>query len=188
MVIPWHFPRFRVFPALGNVEPIFSYPTRPLSYSCKMKTLRQVCMLFAGVGFILSLGIHLSALLGRVPSSGGWIILTFMGGMVVWISAALASGTRGEGRMGTIPISAIVEKRPAWLKTTTYFCFWYAILLLIGPALRPSSFIRLGRVLESASALVAMLSGWSLPFFAGAFSMVWGKVPSRDSRHESTPG
>jgi hypothetical protein len=151
-----------------------------------MKNLRHVCLILAGAGFIVSLGIHVCALVGRAPSSGEWLVFTFVGSMVVWVAAAVASGTRG-GRMGAIPMSAIVEMRPSWLRATTYVCFVYAVLFFAWGAIRPSSFMRLGSVDDDLSGLFAMFSCFSMSFFVGAFSMAWGNVSSRDSQHESTP-
>src|SRR5688572_15151339 len=58
------------------------------------RTVKAICYPFAGlaaIGLVLSLAIHLLALTGRIPLSGGYWFLMHVGVFVVMIPAVLVS-------------------------------------------------------------------------------------------------
>ncbi len=140
-----------------------------------MKLIRTLFLTLALVGFLCSLVIHLSALWGRTPSSEGWLIAPFLGALLSWIAAAYLSGAKA-GRMAGIPLSEVVKDCPAWLKRTDYFFSAYAVLIVLGLALRTSGVFHWKQVELPVSAGFLFDSALCMMFYAGSFSMLFGKL------------
>lgn len=151
----------------------------------EMKTLRQICLVLAAVGFISSLMIHLFALWGRAPQSDVWIAVFFGGAFVLWISGALLTGTKG-GHMGAISIEKIVSDCPNWLKKADYFLFSYAVLVFLWGVLRSLGVIHLREVRQPSPETFGIFSGWLMAFYAGGYSMLFGRLFGGDHRRPST--
>ena len=131
--------------------------------------------MLALVGFLFSLIIHLLGLWGRAPSSEYWFVVPFLGALVSWISAAYLSGAKA-GRMGLIPIGEVVKDCPTWLKRTNYFFFAYTGLIFLWVALRAPGIFHWRKVELSATAGFVVFSTFSMMFYAGSFSMLFGKL------------
>ena len=91
-----------------------------------------------------------------------------------WISAAYLSGAKA-GRMG-IPVSEVVKDCPAWLKRTDYFFSAYLGLVLLWLALRFPEVFHGRKVELPATAGFVIFSAFSMMFYVGAFSMLFGKL------------
>jgi hypothetical protein len=151
-----------------------------------MKTLRQIWMLMAAVGFIFSLMIHVFALSGRAPQSDVWIALLFGGTFVLWIPGALLSGMKG-GHMGAIPVGEIVRGCPKWLKKADYFLFSYAVLIFLWGILRHFGILHLREGRQPSPETFGIFSGWCMAFYAGVFSMLFGKLSDENQLPITTP-
>jgi hypothetical protein len=158
-----------------------------------MKTTRTFFLILAAAGFLFSLIIHCLALWGRIPSSESWDVVPFLGAIVSFVSAANLSGAR-PARMGLIPQSEIVKGCPTWLKRTDYFFFAYVVLVLLWFVLRTPGILHGRKVDLPARDGFVIFSASSMTFYAGSFSMLFGKLfggnrqdtlPS-DSTHEAT--
>jgi hypothetical protein len=144
-------------------------------------------MVLAAAGFIFSLGFHVFALCGRAPQSQVWIAVLFGGAMASWLLAAFVSGAGAEaGRMAAIPIDEILSDCPNWLKKSVHYLFVYLLLIFLWCVFR-----FMGEVPLSSRKAFAIFSGWSMPFYAGAYGMLfeslrWGPpVPFKIPRQQS---
>jgi hypothetical protein len=140
-----------------------------------MKTARTIFLMLALVGFIFSLIIHLLALWGRAPSSEYWFVVPFLGAFVSWISAAYLSSA-GTSRMARILVSEVVKDCPTWLKRTNYFFFAYTGLIFLCVALRAPGLFHWRKVEMPAVAGFVFFSAFSMLFYLGSFSMLFGKL------------
>jgi hypothetical protein len=131
--------------------------------------------MLALAGFLCSLVIHLSALWGRTPTSEGWLIVPFLGAFLSWIAAAYLSGAKA-GRMAAIPFSEVVKDCPTWLKRTDYFFSAYAVLIVLGCALRSSGGFHWKQVELPVSAGFLFVSALCMMFYTGSFCMLFGKL------------
>jgi len=152
-----------------------------------MKAARTFFLMLALVGFLFSLIVHLLALLGRAPSSGYWFVMPFLGAFVSWISSAHLSGAKA-GRMASIPFSEVVKDCPAWLKRTNYFFDAYVVLIFLGLALRTSGVFHWKQVELPVGAGFLFLSAVCMTFYAGSFSMLFGKLFGRPTGERRQTG
>lgn len=141
----------------------------------RMKAARTFFLMLALVGFIFSLSIHLLALLGRAPSSEYWFVVPFLGAFVSWISAAYLSRAKA-GRMASIPVSEVVKDCPTWLKRTNYFFFAYTGLIFLWVGLRAPGLFHWGKVELPTRTGFVIFSAFSMTFYVGSFSMLFGKL------------
>jgi len=140
-----------------------------------MKLIRTLFLILALAGFLFSLVIHLSTLWGRAPSSEGWLVAPFLGALLSWIAAAYLSGAKA-GRMAGIPFSEVVKDCPTWLKRTDYFFSAYAFLIFLALALRTLGVFHWKRVEFPLPAGFLFFSAFCMMFYAGSFSMLFGKL------------
>ena len=148
-----------------------------------MKAARTFFLMLSLVGFLFSLIVHLLALWGRASSSEYWFVVPFLGAFMSWISAVYLSGAKA-GRMALIPASEVVKDCPAWLKRTDYFFSAYLGLVLLWLALRFPEVFHWRKVELPATAGFVIFSAFSMMFYVGAFSMLFGKLfgPTRMPR------
>ena len=151
----------------------------------RMKAASTFFLMLALVGFLFSLIVHLLALWGRAPSSEYWFVVPFLGALMSWISAAYLSGAKA-GRMAAVLVSEVVKDCPAWLKRTNYFFFAYAGLIFLWVALRAPGLFHWRRVELSTLTGFIVFSAFSMMFYVGSFSMLFGKLFG-ESRLRPTP-
>lgn len=135
-----------------------------------MELVRKSFLTLSLAGFLSSLIIHLLALWGRSPSSESWLVTLFLGALLSWVAAAYLSGAKA-GRMAAIPFSEVVKDCPTWLKRTDYFFSAYAALIFLGVALGTAGIFKL----PLATGFL-FLSAVCMIFYAGSFSMLFGKL------------
>jgi len=90
-------------------------------------------MALAGLGFLLSLAIHVIALVGRVPPGGEAVMAMHFGVFVVWLPAMLVSmrlnqGQPRRGWRGWNTWRNMLAGCPTWMKYGAYGLFAYAFL------------------------------------------------------------
>jgi hypothetical protein len=148
-----------------------------------MKRARTFFLMLAVVGFLFSLTIHLLALSGRAPSSETWYGVPLLGALVAFVSAAYLSGAKAAWR--GMPIAEIVKNCPTWLKRTEYFFSAYFGLSFLWVALRTPGIFHWRKVELPTMTGFVILSAFSMSFYVGAFSMLFGKLFGED-RTETT--
>ncbi len=139
-----------------------------------MKTARTSFLILAVVGFLFSLIIHLLALWHRTPSSESWYMVPFLGALVTFVSAAYLSGAKAVWR--GMPIGEIVKNCPTWLKRTEYFFSGYLGLIFLWEALRVPGIFHWRKVELPPVAGFVIFSAFSMTFYMGSFSMLFGKL------------
>jgi hypothetical protein len=139
-----------------------------------MKRARTFFLMLAVVGFLFSLIIHLSALLGRAPSSESWYVVPFLGAFVAFVSAAHLSGAKAGWR--GMPVGEIVKNCPTWLKRTDYFFSGYLGLILLWDALRVPGIFHWRKVELPPVAAFQDFSAFAMSFYVSSFSMLFGKL------------
>lgn len=149
-----------------------------------MKIIRILLLILSLVGFICSLVVHLLALWSRTPSEG-WLIAPFLGALFSWISAAYLSGAKAA-RMARIPFSEVVKDCPAWLKRTDYFFDAYVVLIFCWVAIRTSGVFQWKQVELPPGAGFLFLSAVCMTFYAGSFSMLFGKLYGATTRRANS--
>ena len=152
-----------------------------------MKTARTFFLMLALLGFLFSLIIHFLALRGRAPSSEYLFAVPFLGALVSWISAAYLTGAKA-GRMGIIPLKEVVKDCPTWLRRTNYFFSVYAGLIFLSVALRAPGILHWRKVKLLVVTAFVVFSAFSMMFYVGSFSMLFGKLFGEDRRGVLTPG
>jgi len=96
-----------------------------------MKTILTPFMYLAGIGLVLSVIVHISALLGITPPLGevSWVL--HVGIFIVWLPAVIVANRLVKDFKQKDFWKAALRACPKWMKNLTYFFFGYAILNFI---------------------------------------------------------
>lgn len=92
------------------------------------KPILWACVRLSAVGLVLSLWVHLGAVLGRrvAPDAFFWIL--HMGIFVVWIPAVLVARKRVGNRSGKDYWKLALQGAPEWMRYMVYGFFGYALV------------------------------------------------------------
>src|SRR5256885_2184055 len=153
----------------------------------RMKTARTFFLMLALLRFLFSLIIHFLALRGRAPSSEYWFAVPFLGALVLWISAAYLTGAKA-GRMGLIPLKEVVKECPTWLRRTDYFFSAYTGLIFLWVVLGAPGILHWRKAELPVVTAFVVFSAFSMMFYVGSFSMLYGKLFGENRRGVLTPG
>jgi len=96
-----------------------------------MKAILTPFMYLTGIGLVLSLIVHISALLGRHSPFGEVAWGLHVGIFIVWIPAVISANTLVKEFKQKDFWKAALRACPKWMKNLTYFFFGYAILNFI---------------------------------------------------------
>jgi hypothetical protein len=88
--------------------------------------------------------------------------------------------------MARIPFSEVVKDCPAWLKRTDYFLDAYTVVIFLGIALRTSGVFHWKQVELPVGAGFLFLSAVCMTFYAGSFSMLFGKLFGATTRRANS--
>ncbi len=137
-------------------------------------------LLLAGVGFLLSVGAHLFALLGWAIPGGKLVGTLHIGIFVVWFPAVLVmSRTTRHAKQKDIWKVALAGC-PIWMRRAVYFVGGYAVLNFILFLLINSGSIMHSKT-SSADDLasvpfIRMFSGHWMAFYGAAFSILYSTI------------
>lgn len=138
-----------------------------------MKSLAYPFMILSGIGLLLSLIIHLSALLGMQPYFPSIVMSLHIGVFIVWLPAVLAVYPLSKEYKRKDLWKAALRGCPGWMKKTTYGFFGYAIInfVLFIAVTKGADSGQLGDSIPAS--VVRGFSGHWMAFYSGALAILY---------------
>lgn len=128
-------------------------------------------MLLAGLGFILSLLVHLASLAGVSLPFGRAVFLLHLGLFVVWIPTVFAASRISKGAPRRDVWKVALSGCPRWLRVSIPAVFIYALInFVIFAATNVSS---KGKRNDTDPSVVRGFSGHWLVFYSAAFAVMY---------------
>jgi hypothetical protein len=160
----------------GSLLLLKAFPQTPF-----VKTVSTLLLVFAGLGFGLSLLVHLTSIAGLRPAIGDSVFVLHAGIFVVGLPTVLAITriSRELGRRGAWEV--LLTGCPLWLKLGVLMTVGYAIVNFMAFAATQGRSPR--AVTESATpAVVRAFSGHWLAFYSAAFAALYSLRGYRNVR------
>jgi hypothetical protein len=128
-------------------------------------------MVLAGIGFSISLAVHLLALSGHLPPGGEAVFALHIGVFVVWLPAVLVSIRLRQGSRSRFSWSQTLSGCPAWMRYAGMALFGYAFLnFFLAMGQQPPSRIH---AKELSPEILRAFSGHWMLFYGMAFCILF---------------
>jgi len=141
-----------------------------------MNTFAGSFLLFAGLGFLLSLTAHVLALLGKPCPGGGLVWLLHLGVFAVWVPTLILSRRKLRDVSPKRQMEAILADCPAWMRWTIRIIFVYAIVNFLLFMATTSGTPKTKPRGTAPPAVIRGFSGHWMVFYGAAFVTLYSRV------------
>jgi hypothetical protein len=137
----------------------------------------------SAIGLVVSLWVHIGALMGRTVSSAFWVL--HVGIFVVWFPSVLVAQRRVDNTSRKDFWTVVLKGAPDWMRYMVYVSFAYAFVnFMFFMAQTPSG----GRHTAPSAADWRGFSGHWMVFYSAALAILYSAAKTMDSSPHCTNG